>query len=794
MIQRMQLSQSSEPKRRFVLGAFTLVFFMVLQEIQERYKQSYYHYERTHRVLDRVSTSALCDIDAFVYETKNGVDIWIGQRSVCLSEATRGVFAWMVDHCRSSPTKRMVLLVDELTQRTETAPVANNLATSVPLYVRLMRKSPLLANSTHQFVRYICGGEQSRCALNNLRVERVPYDKKLLQNMDGAKVAVGTWGVLFGGLTDEQTKLELELPVTDTVVRFMADILLFLCGQGRLSDERTKAFMQQAFGDMSLESHPLDAFADEWERTGFTYEETLVAVHSQFAELMKNAPTSTEQWLSRVMSAEGAMRYVAAVHNTARLLRPSPRFVAGRVVYISNTLAVFMQARAFLDLHYAVEENASDQTKVNELKEAFQSTRLEKKTGEEDIFPVNLSKPVTFFDGKTSKCIYVPYIYRFNSYDKIMTELLSTLLPEFVRHPPNWYRSIPVYRELSNLDTSSVKVITGVKGIYTITDFMGRNLLMFGELHDTTGLLCDDRNNSMSANEYMLNEIMHNPTKCYDVMYENAYTNFKTIGGGGERSDQRHIRLSSSQTIFTTRSFFQTLCGDDHRQCGLDNLRVHYWDTRQLYSASGQHWKHPYEKLMKSESGTKSVSKVFWDDIVSTTAQKKEYTKLMMHLCGRKIDPTLQTQLDKLYAAEDIDPEQPQVDVFNDMFEKRYTKMDSAAEIDLDRMLSVYATTTLDANNDILQSMQDIELAWTDMYAITRMFTEFENTKESRVKQCAAVNTMKDILYYAGDAHAERVYETLSSYQKQLRNLNATNAPNATFKETKGNSECTKLS
>ena len=100
----------------------------------------------------------------------------------------------------------------------------------------------------------------------------------------------------------------------------------------------------------------------------------------------------------------------------------------------------------------------------------------------------------------------------------------------------------------------------------------------------------------------------------------------------------------------------------------------------------------------------------------------------------------------------------------------------------------------MDANNDILQSMQDIELAWTDMYAITRMFTEFENTKESRVKQCAAVNTMKDILYYAGDAHAERVYETLSSYQKQLRNLNATNAPNATFKETKGNSECTKLS
>lgn len=782
----MQLSQSSEAKRRFVLGACTLVFFMVLQE---RYKESYYHYERTHRVLDRVSTSALCDIDAFVYETKNGVDIWIGQRSVCLSEATRGVFAWMVDHCRSSPTKRMVLLLDELTQRTETDPVANNLATSVPLYVRLLRKSPLLANSTHQFARYICGGEQSRCALNNLRVERVPYDKKLLQKMDGAKVAVGTWGVLFGGLTDEQTKLELELPVTDTVVRFMADILLFLCGQGRLSDERTKAFMQQAFSDMSLESHPLDAFADEWERTGFTYEETLVAVHSQFAELMRNAPTSTEQWLSRAMSAEGAMRYVAAVHNAVRLLRPSPRFDADRVVYISNTLTVFMQARAFLDLHYAVEKE-SDQTKVVELKEAFQSTRLEKKTGEEDTIPVNLSKPVTFFDGKTSKCIYVPYRYRLDPYDTMMTDLLSTLLPEFVRHPQNWYRSIPVYRELSNLDTSSVKTITGVEGIYTITDFMGRNLTMFGELHNTTGLLCDDRNNSMNANEYMLNEIMHNPTKCYDVMYENVYSNFKIIEGGGERSDQRHIGLSSSQSIETTRSFFQTLCGDDHQQCGLDNLRVHYWDTRQLYSASGQYWKHPYKKLMKSESGTKSVSKVFWDDIVNAD-QKKEYTNLMMHLCGRNINPKLQTKLDKLYAAEDIDPEQPQVDVFNDMFEKRYNKMDSAAEIELDRMFSIYATKTLDANKNILISMQDIELAWTDMYAITRMFTEFDNTKESRVKQCAAANTMKDILYYAGDNHAKRVYKTLSSYQEQLTSVNA---PNATFKEKKGNSECTNLS
>lgn len=790
--------QSTENKRRAMVFVWGIVLIIAALEAHGRFIQSYVHYENTHPAPKQVATTSMCDIDAFVYAKVSGVDVWIGRHAVCQTDRTHGVFAWIVDHCRAAPDRRMVLLVDELMPSAKGPPLDGEMPTgSAPLYVRLLRKSPLLASTTRAFVRDTCGGEWSRCALNNLRVERVPFDKGLLGGMDGAKIAVGTWGMLLGGLTDEQTALELDLPVTDTMARFMADVLLVFCGQLHSADQRTVGFMRQAFVDMSLGPRPLSAFADEWRKTGFTPRQTLVAVHSLFAELTRRETTSTKQWLSHAMTTEGAAGYVAAVHNAARLLAPSPRFDADRVVYLSGTLPVFMQGRAFLDLHRAVSSAGTAEEKT-ELRETFLSTRLEKEPGEEDIDTVNMSSPVLFFDAGTPPCVYVPYAYRLDRYDTMLGELLPALLPESALWPRNWYRSIPVYRQLSDKSTGDRMTITGVKGIYRIGNLFGRTILMFGERHDTSGLLCDrNRGTSMSANEYILNTVMNNPTECYDVMYEYMYMHFTLdpkpnpihsrfgiLNGGGEDANRRYIHLRPGQSLAGTRAFFGALCGADHRRCGLDNLRVHYWDTRVLRSESGRSWKHPYQRLVSTPSGAAAVYERFWE----TNTQTSQYVALVKHLCGSDVSPGLQATLDELYATKGIDPEQSQVDVFNELFRKRYRKMD--ARVSLDKMFEKYTSTAIRVNSDTQWLMVDIQLAWTDIYAMTRLFTVFDVGKQPRAPTCAEAHEMRNVFYYGGDQHAKRVFDTLASIALSIQ---PQPQPPVSVSYKLGNSECTDM-
>jgi hypothetical protein len=318
---------------------------------------------------------------------------------------------------------------------------------------------------------------------------------------------------------------------------------------------------------------------------------------------------------------------------------------------------------------------------------------------------------------------------------------------------------------------------------------MGRHLIMFGEDHTTTGLLCKKPSDtSMAANEYVLNEVMNNSTTCYDVMYENAYTQFKIIDGGGAESDQRYIRMSPVQSLFTTRKFFEQLCGNDHRQCGLDNLRVHYWDTRYLYSAFGREWTHPFRKLMKAgTSGIDALFQEFYTDGGSDDDKQNKYISLVEHLCGIHADLTIQDTLNGLYTAEGIDPDQPQVDVFNEMFQKRIRKMSGVSIGDI---VTAYARVTIYANTSSDNPprrhkgmIDDIQLAWTDIYAITRMLITFDSGKTARVRTCERKTTMETIFYYAGDAHTSRVFYTLASI--------ALSKSSSTVSYARGNEECT---
>jgi hypothetical protein len=713
--------------------------------------------------------------------------VWIGQLNGNCATASPedSVFVWMVEHCRSAPDKRMVLVLDEMEPRRDDAHNSNN--DGAAFLTKWTRESPLHAQTPTEFARSMCGhASSSASVLRNFRVLRMPYDVTLFVGMDGHKISTGTWAVLFGGTTAEQTTRELDLPVTDTVCRFMSEILLFLCGQGAY-DDRVHGFMTRAFTEMGI-TLASRTFAEEWKRADLPGQATAAGVASMFTELSLNVTVSTREWLTHAMTCDGAKTYVSRVYNAARLIAvfdhqpgAAKAFNASRLVYLSQTLPVYLQGVSSIDAEKAMQALSTEPEK-EALRKDVVSKRYGKTLGKVDVNFVHLVPPVIFFALGDSG-MYIPNTYRVDAYETLATEVLPVVhLDVSLRIHRGWFRSIPVYRERVDTSVSNVKTVTGVKGICNIEGMYGRTVQLFGESHISTGLLCEAASKThMQANEYLLHDILNHPDTCYDVMYEQEYKHFNILEGGG---DTPHIHLSFAQTITGTRKFWSALCGDDHRRCGVENVRVHYWDIRQLKSTRGESWTHPYEVLVQTKEHRLRVRNELDIGDTENPNHRQNFVALVRHLCGFEHNGNIQSKLDKLYAEANIDPDHTQVDEFCRMFRKRLQKVDPAVNGAL--LLELYAYCVIHTQSDIVYAIY--LMIWTDVYAMLRMFTQFEHKRGAHtVAGCKGEHSMQHIKYYAGWLHTKNMFMVLVAYcvKEKL---------NATFKyEEGGTNECTDM-